>query len=333
MVPSTAGRRRFVFGVALGLLAAAGAAHTQPAGKVPTIGYLVLPPLTPTPSTERAAFLQGLAGLGYVDGRTIKIEYRSAAWNRELLAELADDLVRLRVDLIVAPGLPAAQAARSATSVIPVVATAVADPIGGGLATSLARPGGNVTGLTMLSSELASKRLELLKEAVGRVRQIAVLWNRHNPAARLEWETTESAGRALAVTTQSFPVGNAEELLTAFAAIAKARPSALLTILDPLTASYRQIVAEFALKHQLPALLALREFAEDGGLMSYGPSLPDLFRRAAIYVDKVLRGVRPADLPFEQPATFELVVNLKTARALGLTIPQSVLLRADEIIQ
>ena len=309
-------------------LAFASAAETQQPAKIPRLGYLVVAPLSETPSPERAAFLAGLRELGWIEGKTITIEYRSAKWNIE---DLAEELVRMEVDIIVAAGSGAPlSAARRATSKIPIVMTLASDPVGAGLVKSLARPGGNVTGGSSMTPELGSKRLELLKEVVPRVAHLAVLWT---PAATFELRATRAAAHKLGLTLKLMEVRNADDLARAFAVLEKQRPDALTMLFDALTTGYRGLVADFAKKHKLPTVFGAREFAEAGGLMSYAPDIAEGFRRAAIYADKILKGAKPADLPVEQPTKFELVINLKTAKALGLTIPRTLLLRADEVIQ
>jgi len=326
-------RKLLIVALGLGILAAPLAAHGQPPAKIPRIGYLVLAPLTDPPSPERAAFLEGLRELGYVEGKTVAIEYRSAAWNAELLPDLAEELVRLKVDVIVTGGGGAvADAARQATKTIPIVVAASADPVGIGLVASLARPGGNITGTSLMAPELGSKRLELLKEAVPRTSRVAVLWHPRG-AGRLEWQQTEAAARRLGVALQSYEVRNADDLARTLEGMSRQRPDAVIMFFDPLTSGYRVIISDFALKNRLPTIFGAREFAAAGGLMSYGPNIPELFRRAAVYVDKILKGAKPRDLPIEQPTKFELIVNLKTAKALGLTIPPSVLIRADQVVQ
>jgi len=280
-------RKLLIVALGLGILAAPLAPHGQPPAKIPRIGYLVLAPLAEKPSPERAAFLEGLRELGYVEGKTVAIEYRSAGWNAELLPDLAEELVRLKVDVIV---------------------------------TSLMAP------------ELGSKRLELLKEAVPRISRVAVLWHPRG-AGRLEWQQTEAAARRLGVALQSYEVRNADDLARTLEGMSRQRPDAVIMFFDPLTSGYRVIISDFALKNRLPTICGAREFAAAGGLMSYGPNIPELFRRAAVYVDKILKGSRPGELPIEQPTKFELIVNLKTAKALGLTIPPSVLIRADQVVQ
>src|SRR5215470_137934 len=308
------------------------AAEAQPAGKMWRIGYLILSPLADPPSAERRAFLEGLRDLGYVVGQNIIIEYRSAAWNRELLPDLAAELVALNVDLIVAvPGTT--DAAREATTTIPIVVPAANDPVESGLVASLARPGGNITGTALSTPELTAKRLQLLKEALPKVSAVAVLWSPTYGAAELQWKAVEAAARSRGVALQSLPVRDPKDFPGAFSAMARKRPHALLTIVSPLTTAYRPLILEFATKHRLPTIFAVREDVEAGGLMSYAPDVPDTFRRAAGYVHKILKGVKAGDLPLEQPTKFELVINMKTAKTLGLTISQTLLLQADRVIE
>jgi putative tryptophan/tyrosine transport system substrate-binding protein len=307
-------------------------AEAQRPDKIPRIGYLVLPPMVDPASAERAAFIDGLKELGYVVGQNIIIEYRSAVWNRELLPELAAELTNLKVDIIVAiPG--AVEAARDATKTIPIVVPSLADPVESGLVASLARPGGNLTGSGGSTADLYGKRLELLREALPRLSRVAVLWNPENQGAPHQWKETQAAARRLGLTLQSFEVRDPNDVPKAFDAMTRRRPHAIMSFVSPLTTAYRPIIVEFALKQRLPTIFEVRADVEAGGLMSYAASLPEQFRRAAYYVDKILKGAKPGDLPIEQPRKFELVINLKTAKALGLTIPQSLLLRADEIIQ
>jgi len=306
--------------------------EAQQAAKVPRIGYLVLSPLVDPPSAERQAFLTGLRELGYVIGQNIAIEYRSAAWNRELLPDLAVELVDLKVDVIMAtPGT--VDAARQATRTIPIVITNGVDPVTSGLVTSLARPGGNITGTTFEPAEMASKRLAVLKEALPKLARLAVLWNPSNEGAPLEWQETQAAARVLNVALQSLEVRDPKDFPAAFSAMKRKRPDAVVTFASAITSAYRPIIVEFATKQRLPTMFGLRADVEAGGLMSYSPSAADSFRRGAYYIDRILKGAKPGDLPMEQPTKFELVINLKTAKALGLTIPQSILVRADEIFR
>lgn len=301
--------------------------------RTPRLGYLVLSPLIDPPSAERASFLDGLRELGYVDGRNITIEYRSAEGDAEALPFLAAELVDLKVDLIVVPGALPALAARDASAVIPIVMLFSPDPVGTGMIASLARPGGNVTGMSHFAPELGAKRLQLLKEAIPGVKRVAVLWDSGNFAVASEWQAIQTAARTLGIVLQPLDLGGKDDLGDAFAAIRKSRPDALLTIVDLRTFAYREIIPEFALRHRLPTMFGLRDFALAGGLLSYAPDFPHLTRRAAIYVDKILRGARPGDLPVEQPTRFQLVVNLKTAGTLGVTLPRSILIRADEVLR
>lgn len=307
-------------------------AGTPQRAKVPSIGYLVLPALDDPPSEERQAFLQGLRELGYVEGKTIIIEYRSAGWNRELLPGLAAELVGLKVDLIVAAGLTI-QAAKDATKTIPIVMPATPDPAGAGFVGSLARPGGNVTGLSLMAPDLGGKRLELLKEAVGKVSRLAVLWNSASRSSETEWKAMQPNAGALGIKLESRPVRNADEFLKAFSDMSVRRPDGVITILDTLTSSYSKIIADWALQARLPTMFGYGAAAEAGGLMSYAPRFPDLYRRAAYYVDRILKGTTPADLPVEQPTKFEFIINLKTAKQIGVTIPPEVLYRADKLIK
>ena len=318
--------------LALGVFGAPHAAGGQGPAKVPRIGYLVLAPLALTPTAEREAFLQGLRELGYVEGQSIAIEYRSANWNPELLPDLAAELVDLKVDVIVAvPG--AIDAARKATKTIPIVIPAAAEPVETGLVASFARPGGNITGTSASFPEMEGKRLQLLKEAVPKATRVAVLWNPSNDGALLAFRHLEAAARSLRVTLQSHEVKAPGDVQAALSAMAKRRPDALVTFVSPLTTAYRPIILEAATKHRVPTMFAARADVEAGALMSYAESLPELFRRAATYVDKILKGAKAGELPIEQPKKFEFVINIKTAMMLGLKIPQSLLLRADQLIQ
>lgn len=300
--------------------------------RIPRVGYLVLSPLADPPSAERQAFLAGLRDLGYLEGRNIVIEYRSAAWNRELLAELAAELVAQKVDVILAvPG--AIEAARDATKTIPIVIPSANDPVESGLVASVSRPGGNVTGSMSSTSELSGKRLELLKQTLPKLSRVAVIWNPANDAEPLQWRETQAAARRLGVTLQSLEVKDPKDMTGAFEAMRRRRPDALITFTSQLTTAYRPIIVEFAAKNRIPTMSAVRDDVVAGGLMSYAHDLRDAFRRAAGYVDKILKGAKAGDLPMEQPTTIEFVVNLKTAKALRLTVPPSVLLGATETIQ
>ena len=316
--------------LALGILVAPLAAEAQPPGKVYRIGYLAT---IPPPAHLWEALLDGLRERGYLEGRNLVFERRFSEGHAERFPELAAELVRLRVDCIIVPTTPAALAAKHATQTIPIVMTTAIDPVGAGLVTSLARPSGNLTGLSALSPELSGKRLALLQEVVPGLTRVAVLWNAANPANAAAWHETQAAGRALGLQLHSQEVRAPQDLEEAFARMAQARPEGLLVLGDALLGMHRPQIAAFATQQHLPSMFATREWVVAGGLMSYGASFSDLFRRAATYVDKLLKGAKPADLPVEQPMQFELVINLKTAKALGITIPQSTLFQATEVIQ
>jgi putative ABC transport system substrate-binding protein len=326
-------RRDFLI-AAGALLAAPLAAEAQQAAKVARIGYLSTN-LAASPNRPEA-FRQGLRDLGYVEGRNLVIEYRYAEGKVEQLPALAAELVALKVDVIVASGTLAALAAKQATSTLPIVFSPAGDPVGSGLVTSLARPGGNVTGLSAFAPELVGKRLELLKQAVPGVSRVAVLWQPGAFGERAEMDTlkrAEVAARDLGVPLQFVEARGPADFDRAFSDMTRARAGALTVLASNMFNSERRRLVDLAAKNRLPALYSARELVDAGGLMSYGANLADLNRRAATYVDKILKGTKPADLPVEQPTKFELVINLKTAKALGLTIPQSVLARADEVIQ
>ncbi len=326
--------RRGAF-LVLALLAGPLAAEAQPVGKVPRVGVL----LTNTQSrhtTHVEAFRQGLLEHGYAEGRNIVIEYRYGDGELDRLPKLATELVGLNVDLIVTSGTPPTRASQQATSTIPIVMTVVGDPIAVGFIASLAKPGGNITELTQLTGELGGKRLELLKEAFPKVSRVAVLFDQGSPAQEgiVTLRDTRMAAEALGVKLLSLELrGPNPNLEGAFRTATSERVGALLVAAGPTLELHRERVVDLAAKNRLPVMYASREFVDLGGLMSYGPSYPDLFRRAATYVDKLIKGAKPADLPVEQPTKFELVINLKTAKSLGLTIPPSVLARADEILQ
>jgi putative tryptophan/tyrosine transport system substrate-binding protein len=328
-------RRAFVGTLAGGLLAAPQISDAQQAAKIARIGYLS-GSLARGPHLPEA-FRQGLRDLGYVEGRTVVIEYRDAEGKFERLPALAAELVALKVDVIVAPGAPHAFAAKQATRTIPIVCVASADPVTDGLVTSLARPGGNVTGLSISAApEIVGKRLELLKQAVPGVTRVAVLWQPSGQGERTAKDLlkgAEVAARALGVRLQVVEARGPADFDGAFSDMTRARADALTVLGNPMFVTERRRLVDLAAKHRLPAMYTSRESVDAGGLMAYGPNFADLYRRAATYVDKILKGAKPADLPVEQPTKFELVINLKTAKALGLTIPPSVLGRADEVIQ
>jgi len=327
-------RRTFIGTLVVSLLAAPLAAEAQQAAKVARIGYLA-GNLTASPHLPEA-FRQGLRDLGYVEGRNVVIEYRDAEGRPERFAALAAELVALKVDVIVAPNTPAALAAKQATRTLPIVFAVAADPVMSGLVTSLARPGADVTGLSILAPELVGKRLELLTQAVPGVSRVAVLWQPGGLGERTDKDMLKEAdvaARALGVRLQVVEARGPEDFDRAFTEMARARAGALTVLPSNMFTSERRRLVDLAAKNRLPAVYPWREFVEAGGFMAYGPNIADLFRRAATYVDKILKGAKPADLPVEQPTKFELVINLKTAKALGLTIPPSVLGRADEIIR
>jgi len=317
----------------LALLAAPLVAEAQPPAKVFRIGLLAgSSPTSPAASHLWEGFFQGLRDLGYVEGRNVVIESRHYGDSIDRLPALAAELVQLPVDVIVATSSPAALAAKNATRTIPIVFATAFDPVGT-LVASIARPGGNVTGLSLLAPEIVARQLQLLKEAVPKVSRVAVLSNPANPYTALMVKETEAAARSLGVRVHLLGVRGADAFDSAFSAIAKERPDALFVLFDPQLLAQRARIAEFASENRLPAMYPHREYAETGGLMAYGADLRDNFRRAATYVDKILKGAKPANLPVEQPTKFQLVINLKTAKALGLAIPPSVLARADEVIQ
>lgn len=332
-------RRSFIWLLGAGTSAAALSTFAQPMGKLRKIGVLnALPREAPLPQV----FLRGLRDLGYIEGKNIIVEYRSGPYSD--FPALAGELVKLKVDVIYAVLEQAALAASKATTTIPIVFAVIGDPVRSGLVESLARPGGNMTGLTAFGSDLGGKRLELLKELMPRLSRIGVLWNpaatakmseaaQMNPRVQVGLEQTEAAARALGVEVQSFPVRRPSDLGNAIEAAAYDRIGALIVEEDSLTYAERTRIIEFAMANKLPAIYGYRDYVVSGGLMSYGAKLPELMHRALEYIDKILKGAKPRELPVEQPTRFELVLNLQTAKALGLVIPQSLLLRADEVIQ
>jgi ABC-type uncharacterized transport system substrate-binding protein len=308
------------------------AARAQLAVKLPTIGYLGAN-TSAIESYYLGAFVQRLRELGWIEGRNVTIEYRWGEGRNERFAEIAAEFVLLKVDVILTSGTAPVLAAKQATSVIPIVFATAGDPISTGIVANLARPGGNVTGLSLQQTDLATKRLELLREVVPGLRRLTIMANADAPAAVLEMGEVEAAAGRLGLAVNTFKIRRANDLvLPAFEAL-KERADALFVCTDPLVNTNRIRIITLALGARLPTMYQLREHVEVGGLMSYGPNLPDQFRRAADYVDKVLRGAKPADLPVQQPTKFDLVINLTTAKTLGLTIPESFLLRADEVIE
>ena len=324
-------RRTFMGRVALGLLATP-LADAQQTGKTYRIGYLSVG-ARPTDGAPPAALRQALQELGYSEGKNVTYESRWAEAKRERLPALAAELAALKVDLIVTVGSTAAAAAKEASSTTPIVMALSGDPVGVGLIASLARPGSNVTGITDDATPLSAKRLQLLKEAVPSVARVAVLWNAQDQAMTLRYREIDKAARVLGVTVQPLGVREPDDFDRAFVTMDRERPDALFMVTDSLTTLNRRRVLDFAETHRIPAMYEYASLVREGGLISYGPSFDDLFQRAAVYVDKILKGVKPSELPVEQPTRYYLVVNLKTAKALGLTIPQSLLLRADEVIQ
>jgi putative tryptophan/tyrosine transport system substrate-binding protein len=306
------------------------AARAQQTGKVPTIGFLGANPSID--SNRIAAFVQRLRELAWIDGHNLAIEYRWGEGRNERNAENAAELVRLKVDVIVTEGTPSTLAAKQATAVIPIVFAAAGDPVGTGLVASLARPGGNVTGLSSQTAETAGKRLELLREIVPGLGRLAIMGNVGNPLSVLELGEAQAAARALGLEVTTAELRRAEDISPAFDAL-KGRADALYVCVDPLVNTHRIRINILAVAARLPTIYLFREYVEVGGLMSYGPNNLDLFRRAANFVDKILRGAKPADLPVEQPTKFDLVINFTTAKALGLTIPEPFLLRTDEVIE
>jgi putative ABC transport system substrate-binding protein len=307
-------------------------AVAQPVGKVRRLGMLI-----PGSSSDFAprieAFRHGLRDLGYVEGRNIIIEYRFAEGQADRLPELVADLVRLQVDVMVIDGNLAIRAAQHATMTIPIVIAVSGDPVGEGFVASLAQPGGNITGLSLLQPAVSGKRLELLQEAVPKLSHIAVLWNPAVSSSTLAFKETQTAAHALGLQLQSLEVRRPDEFDQAFAAMTREHADALVVISNELFLGHRRQLAELTVRHRLPAMFHLREYAEAGGLMAYGADAADMYRRAATYVDKILKGTTPADLPVEQPTKFTFVINLKTAKALGLTIPPTLLFQADEVIR
>ncbi len=323
-------RRQFL--VAAGVLLAAPLAGAQPAGKVFRIGFLG----NSTAALEAnlvGPFREGLRELGYIGGQNSVIEYRWAEGKYERFPALIAELAALKVEVIVTAGTPAALAVKKSAPSIPLVMVAVGDPVATGLIATLRRPGGNVTGVSSIAPDLEGKRLELLREVLPRLTQLAVLWNPKNLFHAGSVKQTRAAAQALGVNVEFVGAQSSEELSTAFAAIGKMRAHALVVLADRVFLHDRARIMDFAVENHLPSVVTHQELVESGGLMSFGPNYPDMHRRAAMYVDKILKGARPGDLPVEQPSKFELVVNLKTAKALGLTIPPSILLRADRVIE
>jgi putative ABC transport system substrate-binding protein len=321
-------RRAFISGITVGLLGAPLVAEAQPAGRVWRIAVLGN---ENNPPWE--GFRQGLRDLGYVEGRNVTMEWRWSEGKTDRFPGLAMELVALKPDVIVASGTQAVRAAKQATSAIPIVMTTSSYPDKIGLVDSLSHPGGNVTGLNNVGPELSGKKLGLLKEIAPKVSRVAVFWNPASPVEPLTVKELLTAAPAVGVEIQSVEVRSPDDFPAAFAALSSSRVHALLALGNPINFRGRKLIADFALKNRLPSIYDERLFVDAGGLISYAPSFTDSFRRAATYVDKIFKGARPADLPVEQPTKFELVINLKTAKALGLTIPPSLLQRADQVIE
>ena len=314
------------------LLATVSLAEAQQRGKVPRIGFLA----APSPSffsTRMNAFREDLYDLGHVEGKNIAIEYRYAGGKLDRLPALAAELVRLRVDVIVTSSAPGALAAKNVTGTVPIVFVTAGDPVGMGLVTSLARPGGNITGLTTHAPELSGKRLELLKEVLPKITRAAVLWNPSNPGFSEMLKEMQTASQAHALQLQSLEVQSLEDFEGAFESLTRGDSHAIIVVSDPLLNTHHRLILDLAGKYRLPVMYGGPEVVDAGGLMSYAPSFTDQYRRAATYVDKILKGTKPADLPVERPMKFELVINLKAAKQIGLTIPGSVVYRADRVIK
>jgi ABC-type uncharacterized transport system substrate-binding protein len=322
--------RRVLYALSVLLFALCVPSNAQQPKKVPRIGFV-----SPTSDDSRVeAFRQGLRELGYVEGQNITIEYRWAEGRFERLPDLAMELVRINVDMVVAVVTQASLAAKKATGKIPIVMIGVSDPVGSGLVVSLARPGANITGNSSMTAEVVGKQLELLKETLPKISRVAALWNPANPVFQaIQRKEAEVAAQALGVQLHIVEARGADEIDRAFAGAARDRVRALLLLNDPVFMAYRKRIADLSVKHRLTTVSGTLEYTEAGGLMAYGPSFPDMYRRAATYVDKILKGTKPADLPVEQPTKFELIINLKAAKQIGLTIPPNVLARADKVIR
>jgi putative ABC transport system substrate-binding protein len=309
-------------------------AAAQPPEKMPRVGYISPgSPSDPVRLRRFEAFREAMRELGYAEGRNLSIEPRWAEDQYDRYAALAADLVRLKVDVIVTLGGAATKAARQATQSIPIVMSIATDPLGGGLVSSLAHPGGNVTGTSMMAPDLVAKQLELLREVVPKVSRVAVLWNPANPGSAAQLREAEGVAKAMGLRLQALEARDQRDITHAFVAMARERAGALVVLADAIFINQRRRIADLAVKSRLPAVYGMGDYADVGGLIIYSANLPAIHRRAATFVDKILKGANPADLPVEQPNAFELVANLKTAKALGLTIPSSVLLRADQVME
>jgi putative tryptophan/tyrosine transport system substrate-binding protein len=316
--------------LAIVILAPAYLVRAQKQASIPRIGVLLL---GAPPNANLNAFIQGLQGLAYVEGKNIHIEYRFAEGKADRLPELARELVRLKVDAIFTASTPAIFALKDATKTIPIIFFSTSDPIGTGIVASLAQPGGNITGISVLASDLWPKRLELLKEIFPKLSKVAMLWNQGNAGMALEAKATEKVAGPLGVTLQDRGVKEPNEIDIVFALMTKDQPDGLLPLMDPVLNLYQKRILDFVAQNRLPAIFENRAWVEAGGLMSYGANYSDAHRRAASLMDKILKGAKPADIPVEQPAKFELVINLKTAKQIGVTVPPNVLARADKVIK
>jgi putative tryptophan/tyrosine transport system substrate-binding protein len=298
--------------------------------KMPTIGWLSARSAS---NLGQETIVRMLRDLGYVKGKNIAFEFRFADGKLDRLPALADELVRLKVDVLLTPGTPGALALKKATRTIPIVFSDVTDPVAAGLVDSLARPGGNITGFSSIEAVLAGKRLELLKETVSKLSRVSVLWDPRNPTSTQEWKESQRAARELGLQLHSMEVSSSDKYEGAFKEAIRARSGALAVLSNPLAASNQQQIAELAARNRLPAIYVQESFISSGGLMSYGPDQTERYRRIAVFVDKILKGTKPADLPVEQPTKFEFIINLKVAKQIGLTIPPNVLARADKVIK
>jgi putative ABC transport system substrate-binding protein len=324
-------RTSILFVLATMILAPVYSSHAQKPAAIPRMGLLFLGAPPPNPVID--GFMQGLREVGYVDGKNIIIEYRFAEGKEDRLPELATELVRLKVNAIFTAGTPSIFALKQATKTIPIVFFSTSDPIGTGVVASLAHPGGNITGISALASDLWPKRLELLKEISPKLSRVAMLWNKNNAGMALEAKATQEVAGPLGVALQDRGIKELNELDGVFAVITKDRPDAFLALMDPVLISQRTRILDFLAKNRLPAIFQSSDWVEAGGLISYGPSYPELFHRIAVQMDKVLKGTKPADIPVEQPTKFELVINLNTAKQIGITIPPEFLARADRVIR
>ena len=304
--------------------------QAQQQKKIPQVG--ILRPGAP-PDAFLEVFIQELRDLGYIEAKNIHVEIRFAEGKADRLPELATELVRLKVDALYAISTPVIFALKEATKTIPIVFNGTSDPIGTGIVASLAHPGGNITGVTLMASDLWPKRLELLKEIVPKLSKVAMLWNKGNAGMAIEAKATEDVAGQLGLALQDRGIKDPNELEVIFGVISKDRPDGFLALMDPVLNSNRKRILDFLIKHRLPAIFENKQWVEDGGLISYGPDFPDAIRRAAALMDKILKGAKPAEIPVEQPTKFELVINLKTAKEIGVTIPQWTLMKADQVIK